>query len=390
MKYFVFAIDDGTIYDTKVIDIFNKYHIRATFNLNSGLQDFVWYKDGSPVRRLDLNTHKGIYKNHEVASHSLTHPFLTSLSNEAIYHEVKEDVDNLERIFNRKVMSFSFPFDGFDERTIEIIKGIGITHIILPEIDDSFMLPSDSYHIKVTSWSVDDALKKFDRFILDKNAKLFIYLSHSYDYEFANSYDKLEKLCQLVKTHDDIEIITISEIGEETETIETDRLLLRKFHLDDAQEMFDNWASDPEVTKYLTWNPHKNVEETKKILSKWLEKDETMNPYRFAITIKNTGELIGSIDVVDYINGNPEIGYCSSRKHWNNGYMTEVVKAFIEYLFSHGFSKIIIEANENNIGSNRVIEKSGFKFTHKEAKEHCSMFKPEPIVVNLYELNKEE
>ena len=158
MKYFVFAIDDGTIYDTKVIDIFNKYDIRATFNLNSGLQDFVWYKGDLPVRRLDLYKYKDIYKNHEVASHSLTHPFLTNMPDDAVYHEVKEDVDNIERIFSRRVTSFSFPFDGFDERTINIIKSVGITHIILPEIDDSFKLPCDTYHIKVTSWDIDDAL----------------------------------------------------------------------------------------------------------------------------------------------------------------------------------------------------------------------------------------
>ena len=211
MKYFVFAIDDGTIYDTKVIDIFNKYNIRATFNLNSGLQDYVWYKGDLPVRRLDLYKYKNIYNNHEIASHSLTHPYLTNMNDEAVYHEAKQDVDNIERIFDRKVNSFSFPFDGFDERTINIIKSVGITHIILPEIDDSFRSPIDTFHIKVTSWNIDDALEKFDRFIKDKNAEIFIYLSHSYDYEFDRSYDKLEKLCQMVTSNKDIKIITIGE-----------------------------------------------------------------------------------------------------------------------------------------------------------------------------------
>ena len=79
MKYFIFSIDDGTIYDQKVIDIFNKYNIRATFNLNSGLQDFVWYKDDRPVERLKLFGNRHIYDTHEVASHSLTHPYLTSI-----------------------------------------------------------------------------------------------------------------------------------------------------------------------------------------------------------------------------------------------------------------------------------------------------------------------
>ena len=212
MKYFVFSIDDGTIYDETTIEIFNRYGIKGTFNLNSGLQDFVWYKGDLPVRRLDLYRYKDIYKNHEVASHSLTHPFLTNMSDDAVYHEVKEDVDNIERIFDRKVTSFSFPFDGFDERTINIIKSVGITHIILPEIDDSFRFPSDTYHIKVTSWNIDDALEKFERFIKDKNAELFVYLSHSYDYEFDSSYNKLEKLCQLAKSQKDIKIITIGEI----------------------------------------------------------------------------------------------------------------------------------------------------------------------------------
>ena len=134
------------------------------------------------------------------------------MSDDAVYHEVKEDVDNIERIFNRKVTSFSFPFDGFDERTINITKIVGITHIILPEIDDSFKLPCDTCHIKVTSWNIDDALEKFGRFIKDKDAELFVYLSHSYDYEFDDSYNKLEKLCQLVKSQKDVKTITMREI----------------------------------------------------------------------------------------------------------------------------------------------------------------------------------
>ena len=215
MKYFVFAIDDGTVFDKKVISIFNKYGIKATFNLNSGLQDFVWFKDWLEVRRLKLEENKNIYHGHEVASHSLTHPFLTSLSDEDVYREVNEDIINLRNIFHRNIKTFSFPFDGFDERTINIIKGLGITHIILPAIDDSFLFPVDTYHIKVTSWNIDDALNKANRFIEDEQAEIFIYLSHSYDYEYDNSYNKLEELCQRVTKEPDIKIITISELEKE-------------------------------------------------------------------------------------------------------------------------------------------------------------------------------
>ena len=212
MKSFVFAIDDGTVFDKKTVAIFNKYGIKATFNLNSGLQDFVWHKDWLEVRRLKLEENKAIYDGHEVASHSLTHPFLTSLSDEDVYREVGEDIDNLRNIFHREIESFSFPFDGFDERTIGIIKSLGITHIILPAIDDSFRFPIDTCHIKVTSWNIDDALDKVRRFIEDDQAELFVYLSHSYDYEFDGSYDKLEELCRIVSERKDIRIVTIKDL----------------------------------------------------------------------------------------------------------------------------------------------------------------------------------
>ena len=212
MKYFVFAIDDGTSFDKKVIEIFNRYNIKATFNLNSGLQDFVWYKDWLAVTRHNLYENRDIYDGHEVGSHSLTHPYLTSLCDEDVYKEVKEDKGNIEHIFQRNVETFSFPFEGYDERTSGIIKSLGITHIILPDIDDSFKFPIDTHHIKVTSWDIDDALEKINRFIEDEESEIFIYLSHSYDYEYSNSYDKLEKLCQIVTSNKDIKVIPIKDI----------------------------------------------------------------------------------------------------------------------------------------------------------------------------------
>ena len=168
----------------------------------------------------------------------------------------------------------------------------------------------------------------------------------------------------------------------------TDRLVLRKVNINDIEPMFNNWASDPEVTKYVTWLPHQNIETTEMIIKEWIKEESGPKTIRFLITIKGNDEPIGSIDVVEYFDEAPEIGFCLSRKHWGKGYMTEACKAFVEYLFSLGFSKVLIEADERNIASNKVIEKCGFKFTHKENKEHCSQFKPEPITVNWYEIVK--
>ena len=174
--------------------------------------------------------------------------------------------------------------------------------------------------------------------------------------------------------------------------IETERLILREPRITDVDDMYNNWASDPEVTKYLTWNYHKDKEETKTILQRWVNEIDDPKVHRFVITLKEDQKAVGSIDVVDYDekDGSPEIGYCISRKLWNKGYMTETAKAFIDYLFKKGFKKVHIGAYVENIASNRVIQKCGFTFTHQEYREHCSIFKPEPVTINWYEIVKKQ
>ena len=84
----------------------------------------------------------------------------------------------------------------------------------------------------------------------------------------------------------------------------------------------------------------------------------------------------------------PEVGYCLSRKRWGKSYTTEACRAFVDYLFELGYPKIIIRADVRNIGSNKVIKKCGFTFTHKEKMESRSEIRPESVIVNWYELFK--
>lgn len=165
--------------------------------------------------------------------------------------------------------------------------------------------------------------------------------------------------------------------------LESERLILRHFTLEDAEEMFSSYASDQEVTRYLSWHHHESVEQTKMILGYWIKEYEDLKTERFAIILRATGELIGGIDIVDFVDGKPEVGYVLARRYWNNGYMSEACKLFLSHLEQLGYKEIVIEANENNIGSNKVIEKCGFTFTHKETKPN-SRFKPEIITVNWY------
>ena len=169
--------------------------------------------------------------------------------------------------------------------------------------------------------------------------------------------------------------------------METKRLILRKLTADDAEKMFENWTNDEEVTKYLTWLPHRTIEVTREIFDDWIEDYDDPKTVRFGIELKENHDLFGEIDIVKFIDGNPVMGYASSRKYWGNGYMTEAAQAMVEHLFSLGYKKILFEVDVRNAGSNRVAEKLGFKVTHQETKQ-CSVFKPEVITVNWYELTK--
>lgn len=170
--------------------------------------------------------------------------------------------------------------------------------------------------------------------------------------------------------------------------LETERLILRAFALTDAEAMFNNWCNDPEVTKYMTWNPHGTLEVTKSLLSSWINEYEEGNKYRYGICLKENNLLIGSIDVVKFVDSCPEIGYCLSKQYWNNGFMTEALNELIRYLFELGYKKILIQADAENIRSNKVIQKCGFKFTHTEHRDYCSPIKLYPVDINCYELTK--
>ncbi len=166
-------------------------------------------------------------------------------------------------------------------------------------------------------------------------------------------------------------------------TLETERLILRPFTPDDAQDMFEGWASDPEVTKYLTWETHKTIEDTRSVLELWTKEYEDPKRINFAIVTKDERRLIGGIDVNSYDNGVPVIGYDLSRKYWNNGYMTEACRCVLDYLFSQGYERVWIDAVVENTGSNKVIQKCGGELMKTE--EECFKMKNNKVfMLNRY------
>ena len=136
-----------------------------------------------------------------------------------------------------------------------------------------------------------------------------------------------------------------------TQTLETDRLFLRQLLPEDAEQMYTNWASDPEVTRFLRWEPHKNALETVGLLAAWATLYPNPDYYQWAIVEKASGQVFGSISIFNALLGDPaqkalwpqqdctdgiwEAGYCIGKHWWNHGFATEALKAAVNYWFEN-------------------------------------------------------
>lgn len=149
-----------------------------------------------------------------------------------------------------------------------------------------------------------------------------------------------------------------------TVTLQTPRLLLRRVTLEDVGPMFRNWASDPEVTRYLTWPPHSSPEITKQIIQSWIDGYEKPDYYQWVITLKeNDREPIGTISVVEQAGSKAEIGYCMGRAWWHQGIMSEALKAVMDYLFDRvGMELLEARHDPRNPHSGGVMKKCGMKY----------------------------
>lgn len=216
MKIVCLSFDDGTIYDLRFIELLNKYNLKATLNLNSGLSEFVWYYENKPIKRLELNEVKNIYDGHEVASHSLTHPYFSSLDKEEIISQVKEDIDNLTNIFEREIVGFAFPFHDQTEYNIQVIKeNFNLKYIRYSFLTNDY-LPKDRYHIPINALYDDENIyEKLNEFKKNNlQDSLFVIAGHSYEFEMKNDWDKIEKLLSYLAKDEDIKVLTLKEAVE--------------------------------------------------------------------------------------------------------------------------------------------------------------------------------
>lgn len=150
-----------------------------------------------------------------------------------------------------------------------------------------------------------------------------------------------------------------------TPILETERLILRPLTVADAQEVFENWTSDPEVARFMRWERHADVSVTRQ----WLEGEESAVDsdavYDWGFVLKETGELIGSGGLVFQKEKRMyELGYNIMKKYWNRGLTTEAATEIVD------FAKNVLKCKrlycghaKDNPASGRVMVKVGFEYT---------------------------
>jgi len=150
-----------------------------------------------------------------------------------------------------------------------------------------------------------------------------------------------------------------------TVTLETERLVLRRFTMDDCPAAYRNWTGDERVTKYLRWPAHEDISVTQSVIEGWIRAYGSDSFYQWAIVPKEKGEPVGTISVVD-MDGRTEkmhIGYCLGYDWWNKGYATEAFSKVIEFLFEKvGARRIESQHDPENAASGKVMEKCGLRY----------------------------
>ena len=222
-KALTFSFDDGVRQDIRLIEIFNKYGLKGTFNLNSGFLGLegTLFRNGRTVRhdKVSEDEIKSVYNGHEVAVHTITHPNLTGLDKDEIIRQVELDRKRLSEICGYEVVGMAYPCGGVnnDDRVAEIIReNTGVLYARGLESTYSFSSQDNLLRFKPTVYYIEDCLDDVvDRFLEEKSdtpSLLYIW-GHSYemDAEYI-SWEKFEQVCKRLSGHSDIFYGTNKEV----------------------------------------------------------------------------------------------------------------------------------------------------------------------------------
>ncbi len=204
-----FSYDDGGTPDEKLVEIFNRYGMKGTFHLNSGLLN--------TENRIRSNQVRDLYQGHEVSCHSLTHPFPDRIPIIAWTREVWEDRLNLEQLSGNIVRGLSYPNGVCNGEVIAAAKNCGIVYSRTTKSTGNFKLPEDFMLWHPTchhSACMECADHFFQPWGWNNCSQLFYVWGHSYEFARENNWSLIEEFCQKMARREEIWYATNIEIYE--------------------------------------------------------------------------------------------------------------------------------------------------------------------------------
>lgn len=214
-KAFNITYDDGVWQDIPFVALLNKYGLKGTFNLNSELMlnGFVWTHDcGMPIKRMPPEIAAKLYEGHEIAGHSLTHPYMQGLSEAEIMYQLGHDKWQLGQFFGRDICGFAVPFDYYSELIAQCAKNCGFEYSRCSEESHSYAPPRDYYRWRAGIFHLSPELNDFvDGFLnTDEELALCQIVGHSYDLDAENMWPLMDGI--LSRIAGDVDTISMTNL----------------------------------------------------------------------------------------------------------------------------------------------------------------------------------
>ena len=211
MKAVTFSYDDAPFQDRRLVEIFNKYGLKCTFNVNTGLF-------GQGHRTIMPEEMPSLYKGHEIAVHTVTHPHLEKMENDdEIVCEIENDRRRLEEIMGYKVVGMAYPFGTYNDKVVDLIANkTEIKYSRTVKATMNFEVQTDLIRFNPTCHhKVDNLFELAQKFIDMKpeSPQIFYIWGHSYEFDREDGqWERMEEFCRLISGHDDIFYGTNAEI----------------------------------------------------------------------------------------------------------------------------------------------------------------------------------
>lgn len=220
LKALTFSYDDGVEQDVRLIELFQKYGLRATFNLNSGqyAPEGMKYPEGQIHRRLSESAVSRLYRQDgiEVAVHGSTHPWLDHMPVNMCTKDLMDDREKLEKQFGTIVRGMAYPFGTYSDDVVDSMRSVGIVYSRTVHSSHNFDMPSDWMRLPATCHHDDPELMTLARRFLEENSWgrpwMFYLWGHSYEFEQNNNWEVMEEFAEFMAKRDEIWYATNIEI----------------------------------------------------------------------------------------------------------------------------------------------------------------------------------